>query len=109
MRQRAGEDQRVSVARGGDKVDAPAGQIVKGIVESLERQFAAIAGAAVEMTKEDRADGAWLGAFFSQFGWPRHSPQQGPLHPLHRLAKERWLVFAEFHGHIRDRVPRRRD
>jgi hypothetical protein len=52
LRHRAGDQQQVGVARAGDELDAVALEVGVGIVQRVDLQLAAVAGAGV-----DRADG----------------------------------------------------
>jgi hypothetical protein len=51
----AGDHQHVSMARGGDTAQAEALQIVESIVEGVDLELAAVAGAGVDLADRQRA------------------------------------------------------
>jgi len=54
-RDRAGDDDAVGVARGGDEVDAEAAHVVHGVQQGRELPVAGVAGAGIEVAQMQRA------------------------------------------------------
>jgi hypothetical protein len=51
----SGDQQHVGVARAGDELDAVAFEVVVGIVERVDLQLAAVAGAGIDLADGQRA------------------------------------------------------